>query len=147
MNEDQHKIDEIFSSAYRQFEEDPSSAAWEKITAGLDRKDIESYKKTSAVWKRMAIFLFLLLAGFLLDESGLLKKGILHHRQGLAAQQAPGAGAAEKKSVQDGRSITKLTHRPKDWQRTALAGTRNRGTRIFSFAPQRSTPARTLGVA
>jgi hypothetical protein len=53
----------------------PSSAVKKNIDAALDKKDAEKYKKKFLVWKRSAIFLLLLLSGFALYESGLIKKG------------------------------------------------------------------------
>jgi hypothetical protein len=78
MSKDLHNMDDIFNSAYRQFEETPSANVWEKINAGLDKKDAGSYKKRLIGWKRTAILLFLLLTGFILYESGILKKGSGH---------------------------------------------------------------------
>jgi hypothetical protein len=75
MKKDLHKIDEVFNSAYKQFEEDPSAGVWEKIDAGLDKKDAKSYKRRFIGWKRTAILLLLLLTGFMLYESGILKTG------------------------------------------------------------------------
>jgi hypothetical protein len=78
MRKDLHNIDEVFNSAYKQLKEDPSPDVWEKINAGLDKKDAESYKKRFIGWKRMSILLLLLLAGFILYESGILKTGSTH---------------------------------------------------------------------
>ena len=78
MRKDLHNIDEVFNSVYKQLEEDPSPDVWEKINAGLDKKDAESYKRRFIGWKRAAILLLLLLAGFMLYESGILKTGSGH---------------------------------------------------------------------
>ena len=75
MSKDLHNIDEVFNSAYKQFEEDPSPGVWEKINAGLNKKNSELYKRRFIGWKRTAIFLLLLLTGFILYESGILKRG------------------------------------------------------------------------
>ncbi len=74
MNKDLHHIDDIFNSAQQQFEEDPSDEVWEKINAHLEKKDAASYKKRFILWKRTAILLLLLLTGFVLYESGILKQ-------------------------------------------------------------------------
>ena len=64
-----HDTDDYFQSAYRQFEEEPSSAVWEKIDAALDKKDAKSNKIQFIVWRRAAIVLAMVLAGFLLYNS------------------------------------------------------------------------------
>ncbi len=68
-------MDDYFNSAYQRFEEEPSSDVWKKLSAGLDKKEAESYKRRFAGWMRFAIILLLLLAGFILYESGIFKKG------------------------------------------------------------------------
>lgn len=75
MNKDLHDMDDIFNSAYRQFEDDPSPDVWDKINAGLDKKDAASYKRRFIGWKRVAIVAMLFLSGFILYESGILKTG------------------------------------------------------------------------
>ena len=74
MNKDLHNIDDVFNSAYQEFEEDPSPEVWQKINEGLDKKVAESYKRRFIGWKRTAILLLLLLTGFVLYESGVLKQ-------------------------------------------------------------------------
>ncbi len=61
MNENLHDSDDFYKNAYRQFEEEPSADVWEKINAGLDKKDAESYKKSAIGWKRLSLLLLLLL--------------------------------------------------------------------------------------
>lgn len=78
MNKDLHNINSLFNSAYKQFEEEPSADVWEKINGGLDKKDAESYKRRLIFWKRVSIVLLLLLTGFILYESGVLKSGSGH---------------------------------------------------------------------
>ena len=75
MNKDLHNIDDIFNSAQQRFEEDPSADMWDKINAGLDKKDAESYRRRFIGWKRIAIILMLLLSGFVLYESGIIRRG------------------------------------------------------------------------
>jgi hypothetical protein len=75
MNKDLHNIDQVFNATYREFEDDPSSAVWQKINEGLDKKEAESYKRRFIGWKRTSILLLLLLTGFVLYESGILKQG------------------------------------------------------------------------
>ena len=75
MNKDLHDMDDIFNSAYRQFEDDPSPDVWDNINAGLDKKDAVSYKRRFIGWKRVAIVAMLLLSGLILYESGILKTG------------------------------------------------------------------------
>jgi hypothetical protein len=83
MSKDLHNIDDIFNSAYRRLEEDPSPGVWENINAGLDKKDAESYKKRFIGWKRAALFLLLLLTGFILYESGILKTDSTHSKENI----------------------------------------------------------------
>src|SRR5437762_10194130 len=75
MSKDLHNMDEIFNSAYTQLSEDPSPGVWEKINAGLDKKDASSYKRKSKNWRRVAIFSLLLLSGSILYELVLVKTG------------------------------------------------------------------------
>ena len=75
MNKDLHNIDDVFNAAYQEFEDDPSPEVWQKINEGLDKKETESYKRRFIGWKRTAILLLLLLTGFVLYESGVLKQG------------------------------------------------------------------------
>ncbi len=74
MNKDLHNIDDIFNSAQQQSEEEPSADVWGKINADLDKRDAEKYKRRFIGWKRTAIILLLLLTGFVLYESGILKQ-------------------------------------------------------------------------
>lgn len=75
MNKDLHNIDDVFNSAYKEFEDNPSSDVWQKINEGLDKKEANSYKKRFLIWKRATILLLLLVAGFALYESRILKRG------------------------------------------------------------------------
>ncbi len=75
MSKDLHDIDELFRSALDSHEEAPSRGVKENIDAVLDRKDGEKYKKRFIFWKRTALFLLLLLAGIVLYDSGLIKRG------------------------------------------------------------------------
>jgi len=78
MNKDLHNIEEYFKAAYKQLSEDPSPEVWEKINAGLDKKDAASYKRKSRRWKQVAIFSLLLLSGFILKETNILRIGFSH---------------------------------------------------------------------
>ncbi len=61
MNRNIHHTDRFFKDAYHQFEEEPSADIWEKINAGLDKINAESYKKSVIGWKRQSLLLLLLL--------------------------------------------------------------------------------------
>ena len=74
MNKDLHNIDDIFNSAQQRFEEDPSADVWDKIDSGLDKKDADSYRRRFIGWKRVAIILILFLSGFVLYESGIIRR-------------------------------------------------------------------------
>jgi hypothetical protein len=78
MNKDLHNIEEYFKAAYKQLSEDPSPEVWEKINAGLDKKDAAAYKRRSKRWKQVAIFSLLLLSGFILKETNILRIGFSH---------------------------------------------------------------------
>lgn len=78
MSEDLHNLDEFFKAAYKQFSEDPSPELWEKINAGLDKKDAAAYKRKSKRWKQVAVISLLLLSGFILNETNILKTSFRH---------------------------------------------------------------------
>ncbi len=75
MNKDLHDIDELFRAGLDGYEETPSSGVKENLDAILDKQDAEKYKKRFMLWKRAALLLLLLLAGFVLYESGIIKTG------------------------------------------------------------------------
>ncbi len=79
MPKDLHDIDELFRSGLDDFEATPSAGVKENIDAVLDKQDAEKYKKRFIIWKRAALLLLLLLAGFVIYESGLIKKGTGHY--------------------------------------------------------------------
>src|SRR3989337_3208528 len=78
MSSDLHHIDDLFRSALEENEEIPSAAVKESLLAHLDKKDAESYKKKFIGWKKAALLLLLVLAGFILYESGIWKTGDGH---------------------------------------------------------------------
>ena len=75
MSKDLHDIDELFRSALDGHEEAPSAGVKETLDAALDKQDAEKFKKGFIRWKRAALLLLLLLAGFVLYESGIIKTG------------------------------------------------------------------------
>lgn len=75
MHKDLHDIDELFHSGLNDYEATPSAGVKENIDAVLDKQDAEKYKKRFIIWKRAALLLLLLLAGLVIYESGLIKKG------------------------------------------------------------------------
>src|SRR6478672_3397627 len=78
MNKDLHNIEEYFKAAYKQLSDDPSPEVWEKINAGLDKKDAAAYKRKSRRWKQVAIFSIVLLSGFILNETNILRTSFSH---------------------------------------------------------------------
>src|ERR1700730_1416667 len=76
MDKDLHTINEIFNEAYGKYEDEPSSAAWEKINARLDKEDADKYKKGFIGWKRGAILLLFLLGALVIYESRTIMKGV-----------------------------------------------------------------------
>ena len=75
MDKDLHDIDDIFNKAHQRYTEEPSGAAWEKISAVLEKDDAEKYKKRFIGWKRIAIVLILLLSGLMIYEAGIITNG------------------------------------------------------------------------
>lgn len=68
MYKDLHNTDKFFQKAYQQFENEPSPEVWEKINAGLNKKESVSGKKGVAFWKKTAILVLLLLCGIALFD-------------------------------------------------------------------------------
>ena len=81
-------MDESFRSAYRQFTDDPSPDVWEKINAGLDKKDIASYQKRSRNRKMIVILSLLILLGYVMYEAGIIKIGFAHSKENVALAKA-----------------------------------------------------------
>lgn len=75
MTKDLHDIDKLFYEALKGNVELPSAAAREKLIAALDKKDAESTRRGFIWWRRTALLLIVLLAGFVLFDSGILKTG------------------------------------------------------------------------
>lgn len=74
MEKNLQNIDEVFNRAYNSYEDEPSAAAWEKLSAALDKEDAEKYKRRFIGWKRIAVVLLFLLSGFLIYETGVVIK-------------------------------------------------------------------------
>jgi hypothetical protein len=74
MEKNLHNIDEAFNKAYQSYEDEPSAGAWEKMSAALDKEDAEKYKRRFIGWKRIAVMLLFLLAGFMIYETGVVIK-------------------------------------------------------------------------
>ena len=75
MNKNLHDIDKLFYEALEGNAEMPSAAAREKLIAALDKKDAESTRKGLIWWRRTALLLIVLLAGFVLFDTGILQTG------------------------------------------------------------------------
>jgi Outer membrane protein beta-barrel domain len=75
MNKNVHDTDDFFRSVYQQFEETPSPLVWDKINSELDKKELISNTGKFRVWKRVAILLLFLPAGFVLLDSDILNLG------------------------------------------------------------------------
>ncbi len=92
MSKDLHDIDDLFSSTLEEYKEMPSPALKERLDAALDKQEAEKYKKRFLIWKRSALLLLLLLAGFVLYESGIIKKdsgNYILNRSGSGTDQSP----------------------------------------------------------
>lgn len=108
MSEDLHNIDEFFKAAYKQFSEDPSPDVWEKINAGLDKKDAAAYKRKSKRWKQVAVVSLLLLSGFILKETNIVKTSFNHHKSDLTAVKTDQSKANEElndKAINPGHAL------------------------------------------
>src|SRR5580704_9067842 len=108
MSKNLHDMDENFRSAYQEFADDPSPRAWEKINAALDKKDAESYRKRSGNWKKVAIVSLLLLVGFILYESGILKTGFSHSKENMTITD--GGKKPEKNPEKQHETINDRNH-------------------------------------
>ncbi len=69
-------IDSIFKSSYDGFEEEPSVGLWSKINAGLDKQDVVIFKNRFIAWKRITLFLILLITIYVLYDSFLRNQEI-----------------------------------------------------------------------
>jgi hypothetical protein len=107
MSENLHNIDDLFRSALEEKEETPSASVKESLLAHLDKKDAESYKKRFIIWKRAALLLLLLLAGFVLYESGIVRTGNGHTSPKNITKE-PGTNLPGKKTI-NGQAIENTT--------------------------------------
>lgn len=67
-------MDDFFRSAYQEFEEKPSTALWEKINAGLDKKETVPDKRKFLLWRKATVCLLLLLISFILLDSNIFNR-------------------------------------------------------------------------
>lgn len=74
MDKKLHNIEDDLIRAYQSYEDAPSPITWEKINAALDKEDADKYKKRFIGWKRIAVFLSLLLSGLIIHETEMLVK-------------------------------------------------------------------------
>jgi hypothetical protein len=74
MDKNIHNIDDIFSKAYLEYEENPSLLTWEKLNSSLDKEDTKNDKKLSIGWRQIGILLVFLLSGLAIYESRILSK-------------------------------------------------------------------------
>ncbi len=106
MNKDLHDIDKLFRSALKGHEEIPSAGVKERLDAALDKKDADSYKKRFIIWKRTALLLLLLLAGFVLYDSGILKTGSgPSGESGVDKKNNPFSGEKNKEVYQNNTAV------------------------------------------
>ena len=100
MNNDLRYIDNLFRSALEKHEETPSPSVKEGLIADLDKKDVKSYKKRFIGWKKTALFLLLILAGFILYESGILETRTAHSTGKIINEKA-GTGTSVNDTTTD----------------------------------------------
>ncbi len=93
MDKDLHDIDDIFKKAHQRYAEESSEAAWEKISAVLDKDDAQKYKRRFIGWKRIAIVLLFLLSGLMIYEAGIITNG------------KEGIGVADKSNTVDSVAV------------------------------------------
>lgn len=108
MNKDLHDIDDLFRSALEENEETPSASVKESLLAHLDKKDAESYKKRFIGWKRAAILLLFLLAGFVLYESAIVRTGAGHSTKKIITKKTD-TSTPPKESINDQDAVNTNT--------------------------------------
>lgn len=97
MDKNLQNTDEVLNRAYQSYEDEPSAATWEKLSAALDKEDAEKYKRRFIGWKRIAVVLLFLLAGFMIYETGVV------------INRKKNAELAKKGNVSDSTSVTDKT--------------------------------------
>ncbi len=73
MDKNLHDIDDFFRAGLEGNEASPSASVKESLLAILDKRDAEIYRKKSSRWKRAALLMLFLLAGFIIYESSIFK--------------------------------------------------------------------------
>jgi hypothetical protein len=99
MLKDLHDIDDLFRSGLEGYEETPSAGLKESLIAALDKKDAGSYKKRFIMWKRASLLLLLLLAGFVVYESGILKNISGHSFKRTAVEKTNSSSDEKQESI------------------------------------------------
>lgn len=105
MNKDLHDIDDLFRSSLDGYEEIPTAGLKEKLDASLDKKDAESYKKRLIGWKRTTLLLLLLLTGFIIYESGILKNTSARSDEGTDNKQLKETSQEYKETPKNNKRI------------------------------------------
>ncbi len=106
MSKDLHDIDELFRSGLEEYQEAPSAGLKENIDAALDKQDAEEYKKRFIIWKRTALLLLLLLSGFVLYESGIIKTGRGSHTSKKSTPAEESISANKNEAINKNKSTT-----------------------------------------
>ena len=119
--------DNIFRSAYEEFEQEPSGDAWQKMDARLNSKAIASYKQRIMVWRGVAVLFLLLLVGFIFFDHSSTMKGA--QRQIVTANP--------KQFKREEKNSNRLEKRPSTENTSETLTTISRdltGTKVSSFA-------------
>jgi hypothetical protein len=109
-------IDQVFRTAHEAYEQEPSNEVWQKLEAGLDKRDAEKYRRWFVAWRIAGILLFIACGILALYKSSLFEAN--QNTAGIASRNnqnnthaasqkdesitvdKPGAPAPEKQAVQ-----------------------------------------------
>lgn len=116
MDKNLQNIDELLNRAYHSYEDEPSPATWEKLNAALDKEDAERYKRRFIGWKRIAVTLLFLLAGFMIYETDVVvrrnNKQQLAKKGNVTDSILKTDNAEQKKAVDETTPDQQETNRP-----------------------------------
>ena len=76
-------IDQVFRTAHQAYEQEPSDEVWQKLEAGLDKRDAEKYRRWFVAWRIAGILLFIACGILALYNSSLFEAN--HNNVGIAS--------------------------------------------------------------
>jgi len=124
MDKNLQNIDDLFSKAYKSFEDQPSPAVWEKLNAALDKEDAEKYRRRFKSWKRIAVILLLLLSVFVIYEARVItsRKAGLANRNNITLGDSSYTKKGNDNRFQNDTTLNDLNSMPGHEEKKALAG-------------------------